>query len=150
MPLKISTRKSTLRNLRTPKPRYTALITSALTRREGPLRTEGKLARNGNFLQIQHPLQWEPSRGKTAVCRVSRGGCRGTGGGGGTVAANYRLGVLRALWLSPGCGIPVVAYSVSWHLSCCLRALSSRCVVFSSSSIDHHQPGTSALRDKAE
>ena len=39
-----------------------------------------------------------------------------------TVAANDGLGVLRPLWLSPGCGIPVVAHWVSWHLSCCLRA----------------------------
>ena len=31
-------------------------------------------------------------------------------------------GVLRPLWLSPGCGIPVVAHWVSWHLSCCPRA----------------------------
>ena len=40
----------------------------------------------------------------------------------GIVAANYGLGVLRPLWLSPGCGTPVVAHWVSWHLSCCLRA----------------------------
>ena len=68
------------------------------------------------------------------------------------VAANYRVGVLRALWLSPGCGIPVVAHSVSWHLSvACGHLVSSPCVVFSSSSsIDHHQPGTSASRDRVE
>ena len=38
-----------------------------------------------------------------------------------------------------------MVHSISWHLSCCLRALSSRRVVFSSSSssIDHHQPEAS-------